>query len=136
VSTVPPTGDHEELRSLLQRYARAADDRDTETLETLFHPSAEVTGARGTQTLDEWLTDMRGPRTFPTSMHVIADPLITLGPGPEEAVVDAYAVVHQLSDPSSEAGDLTLGIRYLDEVVRLEGRWVILRRTARTLWMR
>lgn len=136
MSTGPSAGDHEELRSLLQRYARAADDRDTEALEALFHPSAEVTGARGTQTLDEWLTGMRGPRTFPTSMHVIADPLITLGPGPDEAVVDAYAVVHQLSDPSSGAGDLTLGIRYLDEVVRLEGRWVILRRTARTLWMR
>jgi hypothetical protein len=131
-----PVGDHEELRGLLQRYARAADDRDVEALEALFHPAAEVTGARGMQTLDEWLTGMRGPRTFPTSMHVIADPLITLGPGPDEAGVDAYAVVHQLSDPSSDAGDLTLGIRYLDDVVRHEGRWVILRRTARTIWMR
>jgi len=136
VTAVPPAGDHEELRSLLQRYARAADDRDIDALEALFHPAAEVTGARGTQTLDEWLTGLRGPRVFATSMHVIADPLITLGPGPEEAVVDAYAVVHQLSDPASETADLTLGIRYLDDVVRHEGRWVILRRTARTLWMR
>jgi hypothetical protein len=136
VTVVSPTGDHEELRSLLQRYARAADDRDVDALAALFHPSAELTGARGTQTLDEWLTGMRGPRAFPTSMHFIADPLIRTGPGPDEAVVDAYAVVHQLSDPTSETADLTLGIRYLDDVVRHEGRWVILRRTALTIWMR
>jgi len=136
VTDVPPVGDHEELRALLQRYARAADDRDVEALAALFHPGAEVTGARGTQTIDEWLTGMRGPRTFPTSMHLIGDPLITFGPGPEEAVVDAYAVVHQLSDASSDSGDLTLGIRYLDDVVKHGGSWVILRRTAHTLWMR
>ena len=136
MTTGRPVGDHEELRALVQRYARAADDRDVEALEALFHPAAEVTGARGAQTLDEWLTTMRGPRAFPTSMHIIADPLITLGPGPDEAVIDAYAVVYQLSDASSEAGDLTLGIRYLDDVIRHEGRWIIRRRTARTIWMR
>jgi uncharacterized protein (TIGR02246 family) len=128
--------DHEELRALLQRYARAADDRDVEVLASLFHPDAELTGARGAQSLEAWLDGMRGPRTFPTSMHVIGDPLITLGPGPDEAVLDAYAVVHQLSDPTSGAADLTLGIRYLDDVVRADGRWMIRRRTARTLWMR
>jgi hypothetical protein len=129
-------GDHEELRGLLQRYARAADQRDVEALAALFHPDADVTGSRGSQSLEEWLATMRAPRAFPSSMHVIADPLITLGPGPDEAVVDAYAVVHQLGDPSAGGGDLTLGIRYLDDMVRLDGRWVIRRRTARTLWMR
>ncbi len=69
-------------------------------------------------------------------MHLIADPLIRLGPGPDEAVVDAYAVVHQLGDATAGGGDLTLGIRYLDDMVRLDGHWVIRRRTARTLWMR
>ena len=128
--------DHDQLRALLQRYARAADDRDVELLTSLFHPDAEVTGARGTQTLEEWLDGMRAPRTFPTSMHVIGDPLITLGPGPAEAVLDAYAVVHQLGDPATGGGDLTLGIRYLDDAVRVDGAWVIRRRTARTLWMR
>ena len=127
--TVPGggAGDHEELRALVQRYARAAG---------LFHPEAEVTGARGTQAIDAWLDTMRAPRTFPTSMHVLGDPLIHLVPGADEAVLDTYAVVYQLSDPGSGSGDLTLGVRYLDEVERLWGRWVIRRRTARTIWMR
>jgi len=127
---------HEELRVLLQRYARAVDQRDVDTLSTLFHPDAELAGARGVESLAEFLTGMRAPRTFPTSMHMIADPLIHLGPGPEEAILDTYAVVYQLSDPASERGDLTLGIRYLDDVVRHDGRWVIRRRTSDTLWMR
>ncbi len=132
----PGASDHEELRSLLQRYARAADERDVDALAALFHPEAEVTGARGTQGIDEWLDTMRAPRSFPTSMHVLGDPLITLEAGTGRATLDTYAVIYQLSDPSSDGGDLTLGIRYLDDVERLSGGWVIRRRTARTLWMR
>jgi hypothetical protein len=128
--------DHEELRFLMQRYARAVDDRDVDRLATLFHPEAEITGSRGAQGRDEWLESMRGPRSFPTSMHLIGDPLVELADGATEATLDTYAVVYQLSDPQSGNADLTLGIRYLDELVRHQGRWVILRRTARTLWMR
>jgi hypothetical protein len=127
---------HEELRALGQRYARAADERDVAALAELFHPEAEIVGSRGSQTVEEWLDTMRAPRVFPTSMHVIGDPLIVLNEAEQRATVDSYAVVYQLSDPGSGQGDLTLGIRYLDEVVDHGGRWVIRRRTAQTLWMR
>jgi SnoaL-like domain len=136
VSDPTPTGDHDQLRELLQRYARAADDRDLAALAAVFHPEAEVTGSRGTQTFEEWLDGMRAPRAFPISMHVIGDPLVVLGPDPDEAHLDTYAVVYQLSEPSSGGSDLTLGIRYLDDVVRLDGRWVVRNRTASTIWMR
>ena len=131
-----PSGDHEELRALLQRYARAVDQRDIDALAALFHPDAELAGSRGVESLDVFLTGMRAPRTFPTSMHVLADPLIRLGPGVDEALLDTYAVVYQLGDPASGGGDLTLGIRYLDDAVRLDGAWVIRRRTSHTVWMR
>lgn len=126
---------HEELRTLVQRYARAADERDVAALEELFHPDAQIVGSRGTQSRHEWLDTMRAPRAFPTSMHMIGDPLITLE-GVDRATVDTYAVVYQLSDPGSGKGDLTLGIRYVDDVVLDGGRWVIRRRHAHTLWMR
>ena len=119
----------------MQRYARAADERDVDALTALFHPDATIQGTRGAQTLDEWLDTMRGPRAFPVSMHVLGDPLIELG-SDTEALVDTYAVVYQLGDRDAGQPDLTLGIRYLDEVLRHDGRWVIRRRTARTVWMR
>ena len=93
-------------------------------------------GARGTQTLDAWLESMRAPRTFPLSMHVLGDPLITLDPSEDSGTLDTYAVVYQLGDAAAGQPDLTLGIRYLDDVVRHEGRWVIRHREARTLWTR
>jgi len=128
---------HEALRELLQRYARAADGRDVSALSALFHPRAEITGARGTQTRDAWLETMGASPSFPSSMHMIGDPLIVLDSGPEaQATIDTYAVVYQLSDPASGHQDLTLGIRYLDEAEVYDGQWVIRRRRAETLWMR
>ena len=127
---------HEELRSLVQRYARAADRRDLDALAKLFRPDATLVGTRGAQTLEEWLDTMRGPRAFPTSMHVLGDPLIALDGSATEATLDTYAVVYQLSEPGSGAGDLTLGINYLDRAVLADGRWAISHRESRTLWIR
>ena len=123
-----------ELRALPQRYARAADERDVEALRRLFHPEARVTGTRGEQSIEEWLDTMRAPRTFPTSMHLLGDPLIELQEGADEGALDTYAVVYQLGGDGQ--ADLTLGIRYLDHVCRLGDHWVIRTRTATTLWMR
>jgi hypothetical protein len=127
---------YEELRGLLQRYARAVDERNIEALESLFHPEAEIIGSRGPLGVAEWLDTMRSPRTFPQSMHMIGEPLIDLLDGEEAANLDTYAVVHQLGDPATSQGDLTLGIRYLDGAVINQGRWVFRRRESRTLWMR
>ncbi|HZP27807.1 MAG TPA: nuclear transport factor 2 family protein [Acidimicrobiia bacterium] len=126
--------DREELRALVQRYSRAADDRDVDALAALFHPEAIVDGARGSLPIAGWLDTMRAPRTFPVSMHVLGDPLIDLVG--DEAHLDTYAVVYQLGDRDAGQADLTLGIRYLDDAVRHDGRWVIRHRSARTLWTR
>ena len=126
--------DHDGLRALLQRYARAVDQRDIEALAELFHPDAEISGSSGKLSLDQWLETMRAPRAFPASMHLIGEPLITLEEGSDAASLDTYAVVYQLGDEGS--GDLTLGIRYLDDAKRTDGRWVFRRRTSETVWMR
>ena len=128
--------DHEALRALVQRYARAADDHDVDALASLFHPDAVVDGTRGIQPIAEWLDTMRAPRTFPASMHFLGDPLIDLGPDAGVGHLDTYAVVYQLGDKDAGQADMTLAIRYVDDVVRHDGRWVIRHRVARTLWMR
>ena len=126
----------DELRALVQRYARAADDRDLDVLASLFHPDATIDGARGPLNVGEWLDTMRAPRTFPTSMHVLGEPLVELAPGGESARLDTYGGVYQIGDAKAGQGDLTMGVRYLDTVVRVDSRWVVRDRVARTLWMR
>jgi hypothetical protein len=126
----------DELRALVQRYARAADERDLDALESLFHPEATIDGARGLSSVSEWIATMRAPRSFPISMHALGDPLIDVADGADAGQLDTYGVVYQIGDAAAGQGDLTLGVRYLDSVVRFEGRWVIRARVARTLWMR
>jgi hypothetical protein len=127
---------HDDIGQLLQRYARAVDERDIDALADLFHPEAEITGSRGTQSREEWLTDMRAPRSFPRSMHVIGAPLISADEDGMRATADTYAVVYQLGDPGAGQTDLTLGIRYLDQLVALDGTWVIAHRHSTMVWMR
>jgi ketosteroid isomerase-like protein len=124
--------DTDQLRNLVQRYARAADERDVDALAALFAPDAAIAGARGEQPVAEWLDAMRAPRTFPQSMHVLGDPLIELDG--DTAHLDTYAVVYQLGGEGQ--GDLTLGIRYLDEAVRAGDGWVIRARRATTVFTR
>jgi hypothetical protein len=124
----------EALAQLLERYARAVDDRDVDALAALFTDDAIVIGARGEQSIADWLDSMRAPRAFPVSMHLFGTPLVELSPDGASASLDTYAVVHQLGGEGQ--GDLTLGVRYLDDVVRDGGAWRIRRRRATTLWMR
>jgi ketosteroid isomerase-like protein len=126
--------DSDQLRRLLQRYARAADARDVEALRALFRPDAIIQGARGEQSLEQWLQAMGEPRAYPVSMHVIGEPLIHIEG--DAADLDTYAVVYQISDRTEGHRDLTLGIRYLDAAVRDQDGWRIRARRAETLWTR
>jgi hypothetical protein len=119
---------HEELRELVQRYARAADARDIPALEALFDPDAELDGVRGVMRLPQWLETMRTPRPDGYSMHMLGDPLIVLDEAAGKATLDTYGVVY--------APDRTLGMRYIDDAVRAQGRWVIRHRVSRIVWSR
>ena len=44
--------------------------------------------------------------------------------------------MYQLGDTGVGQADLTLGIRYIDEAVRGDGRWFLASRRARTIWSR
>ena len=133
------------LRALGQRYSRAIDARDIDAVAELFDPKGSVDGARGSSSVPDYLASMRNaPRVFAQSMHVLGDPLIDHEPDADTARLDTYAVVYQLDrvDEGIEAegvqggGDMVLGIRYLDDVVRIDGAWRIHHRQAIVLWTR
>ncbi|HEX7094311.1 MAG TPA: nuclear transport factor 2 family protein [Acidimicrobiales bacterium] len=133
--------DLEELRALVQRYSRAIDARDIDAVAELFDPEGTVDGVRGSSSVADYLSGLRQATPAGTSMHVLGDPLIELEPGADSGTIDTYAVVHQIG--AQGAGTHTmLGVRYLDEVVRvphpesLRGRWVIRRRRTTLVWSR
>ena len=129
--------DLELLRRFPQLYARAVDDRDHDALAALFDPDGTVDGTRGLQNVPDYLESMRNlPRSFTSSMHLLADPLIEFEAGADTAHLDTYAVVFQTGPVSGEGGDLTLGMRYADDMVRRDGVWCIHHRVATMEWMR
>ena len=128
--------DVDALRALNQRYSRAIDARDMDELTALFDPEGSVDGARGSSSVPDYLEMTRtSPRVFEQSMHVLGDPLIEHTEGSDTARLDTYAVVYQLG--RVEGGDdMVLGIRYLDDVRRIDGKWRIHHRQAVMLWAR
>ena len=129
--------DREVLRQFPQRYARAVDERDHDALAALFDPDGDVDGTLGQQPVPEYLEAMRSrPDTGGSSMHVLVDPLIDLRPGADTARMDTYAVVYQNPAPGSDGAQRTLGMRYVDDMVRRDSTWYIRHRVARMLWMR
>ena len=128
--------DREILRQFPQRYARAVDQRDHDALTALFDPDGSVDGTFGQQAVRAYLDTMGSrPDTGGTSMHVLADPLIDLEVGADTARLDTYAVVYQVP-ADADAPLRTLGMRYVDDMLRRDGTWCIHHRVARMLWMR
>ena len=135
--TVSWLGDVEQLRRMTQRYSRAVDARDIDAVAALFHPDASVDGARGSLPIKAYIEGMRNaPPMFESGMHVLGDPLIDVDPGADTARMDTYAVVYQFRPADSAEPDLVLGIRYLDDMVRHDGQWLIHHRQALNLWAR
>jgi len=128
--------DREHLRQFPQRYARAVDQRDHDALTALFDPDGTVDGTFGEQAVAEYLATMDArPDTGATSLHMLADPIIDVAPGADSARMDTYAVVYQVPADADESMR-TLGMRYVDDMVRRDGAWCIHHRVARMLWMR
>ncbi len=129
--------DREILRQFPQRYARAVDQRDHDALTMLFDPDGSVDGTFGQQAVADYLATMAArPDTGAASMHVLADPLIDLQPGADTARLDTYAVVHQVPPDGSDDAPRTLGMRYVDDMVRRDGAWCIHHRVARMIFVR
>jgi SnoaL-like domain len=129
--------DLEQIRSLPQRYSRAIDARDIDAVGELFRPDAQVEGMRGTAPIAAYLDGLRSATSpFAACMHVLGDPLVTFTPGADVASSDTYAVVYQMREPGSSEDDLTLGMRYFDELARHGDTWVITHRRTANIWMR
>jgi hypothetical protein len=129
--------DLESVRRFPQRYARAVDQRDHSALAALFDPDGTIDGTFGSESVADYLEGMRSRLSSTgTSMHLLGDPLVDLAPGADTAHLDTYAVVYQFPD----GGDpFTLGMRYLDDLVRLPGAgggdWRIHHRRTERVWV-
>jgi hypothetical protein len=145
--SMDPVGDRWEIRSLIDRYASAADRRDGAAAAAVFSDDGE---------LEMWLTPgdetssvRRGNAEiaaavdriarFDATQHVIASSVIAVTG--DEARADTRCNAHHVTRPTTGPGagaavasDLVLYLRYLDSFARGEGGWRITRRELRVQW--
>lgn len=123
--------DHLELRALVARYARAMDERDIETLGTLFTRDARLMTRDGAMNVDgrDAIVAELGERLRqlgPTN-HFCHDHLLAFDAGDAD---HATGTLNAHAEISLGARAMLASIRYEDSYRRTEHRWYFASRTA------
>ena len=125
--------DRAELEDLVARYFLAADGDDIDTLAALFAPDARfsISGAVGGATREAVVNFLVASRTqMGLTLHTPNSMLFTFdGPGRARGLIGAHLQLAYGTETVFGA------VRYHDEYVRLDGRWRILARDMRTIFI-
>ena len=139
------------LKDLVDTFSNLADTKEIDQQVQLFTEDAEVTSFRGT----EMTSDLKGRKQlaerfkafldqFSTVYHINGQQTVKIEG--DKATGIAYAQVALVSEKKVDnsnkknVGDgikktiLTQGVRYNDEYVRQDGRWLISKRTSHFEW--
>jgi ketosteroid isomerase-like protein len=127
--------DKEEIRELVQRYARALDRCDLELMKSVFHDDGVF----------EHADHYKGPAhgfcehavgflsTLGPLQHFVCQQLIEVHG--ETAYGESYGLAfHRAHDPSGKAFDAIVGARLLDRYTRRNGAWKIAHRKTVVEW--
>ncbi|MFY1638049.1 nuclear transport factor 2 family protein [Solwaraspora sp. WMMB335] len=143
--TTVHTADRMAIADVVTRYFMAIDRRDWTRLRSCFTDDVEgvyegVRVAGGADRIMDFFTGV-SPHRFPleivdlrASMHFIGNHYAQVTQ--DRAVAETYAQAHLIDHPAGGPRMRTRGLRYLDELVRIDGRWLIRRREHILEWMR
>lgn len=127
--------DRTAIHDLLIHYARAVDAKDLEAVTACFTNDASYQGSLGTGAIDRVLAALPERWTrYEKTTHFLASPLI--GIVGQTATSDAMALVHHRYETDGEERDFVVSVRYQDDLVQRDSRWLIRRRRASVEWQR
>ena len=128
--------DRSAIRELMARYAHGLDRRDFEMVRSCFMPDAFADyGASKGQGIENILKIVKVVATFQFTMHFMGNQLVEIHG--DAADVETYAM-DRLRYTAKDGKDYDMfgGLRYLDKMVKREGRWRIQHRVMHTDWRR
>ncbi len=128
--------DEADVSQVILRYADGLDRRDFNQVGECFARDAYVTGSAFSGTLSDYLPRLiDGVQSFGATQHLMGNQLRSVDG--DSAHTETYAVAHHFYDAAGEREALVMGVRYVDDLVRLgDGRWVITTRRADPMWRR
>jgi len=125
--------DREQLRALYQRYAYGVDTRDFDIVRSVFHPDCTVSGTLEDGALAPYLEGIEGALSqWDATMHFMGNQYVEIDG--DRGHVETWVVGYHMEAPDSPLDHLVLGLRYRDDVVRVDGDWKIIRRNTVKQW--
>lgn len=127
--------DRAAIQDLLARYARAVDRRDLETVISCFTPDAAYSGSLGQGTIQNALVALRDRmERYESTMHLLGNQFIEIDG--DRARSETYAIAHHRINNDGDRRSLAVGVRYEDDLIRRDGRWLICARVVHMEWER
>ena len=124
--------DREAIRDLLHRYALAVDRKRIDAVASCFTPDCTYEGALGRGTIGHALRTLEHAfERYARTMHMIGTQEIHVDG--DVARAETYCVAYHVR---ADGGQLTVGVRYCDDLVRGAQGWQIRRRVVRSDWTR
>jgi hypothetical protein len=121
-------------------YARAVDRRDAPALLGLFAADAEVRlpaglGGRGVPATTLRPAELLAPLDrWTRTRHLVMQQTIDFGADGTTATGECYSEAHHVGSRDDAPFDLVLHLRYLDEFVQTDDRWLFATRTLVVDW--
>ena len=126
--------DKQGIRDLVYTYSHAADRRDYQLLATCFTPDLVfvIAGATYAANRDQFIYKVQGIERYHTTFHFNANHLAQIHG--DTATAETYTLAHHFYTQEGRDALYLLGIRYLDNLVREDSRWLFKRREVVIDW--
>jgi uncharacterized protein (TIGR02246 family) len=140
--TSPDLSDHWEIRQVVERYCNAADRGDGDAVAQLFAEDGEfvmwldpnltepTSHRRGREEIASAINRIRD---YSHTHHSIANCVATIYA--DRATCETRCDAHHLIGEPPNVRDYTLYLRYDDQYVRVDGRWLLSRRELHVNWI-
>ncbi len=124
------------IREVTMRYCLGVDRRDYEMVRSCFAPDAYfahpgVIEGRGHQRI---LGMIKGIEKYHVTMHTAGTQLIEIHD--DTAKAETYVVAYHRGVKDGQEREMVMGIRYVDELERRDGRWAFTTRLLIPVWRR
>ncbi|MCU1344312.1 MAG: hypothetical protein JWL70_578 [Acidimicrobiia bacterium] len=130
--TIQELQDRLDIEDLPKRYAQAVDARDWDAVDACFTADADMHGTTGQGKYPEYVANLRRVvEQFHTTMHFFGSQLAVVDG--DTGRVTTYGIAFHLGVGVDE---MVVGVRYIDDVVRVDGGWKIAKRKVEGVWSR
>ena len=126
--------DKAEIRELTYKYSRGVDRRDYKALATCFTADLVfiLQGTTYAASRDQYIYTVQGIERYHTTFHFNANHLA--GIHRDTAKAETYTLAHHFYKKDGQEQLYLIGLRYLDDLVRQDGRWLFKRREVVIDW--